>query len=69
MTGVFSVLPIPLLIALALGIGASILALRTVYTLPPAAPGQRRALPDRWDIALGILLVATVSFVFITMVG
>lgn len=69
MTGVFSVLPIPLLIAMALGIGASVLALRTVSTLLPAAPGQRRTPPDHWDIALGILLVATVSFVFITMLN
>ncbi len=69
MTGVFSVLPIPLLIALALGIGASVLVLRTVSTLLPAAPDQRRTPPDHWGVALGILLAATVSFVFIAMVS
>ncbi len=69
MTGVFSVLPIPLLIALTLGIGASVLALMTVSTLLPAAAGERRAPPDHWDTALGILLIATVSFVFIAMLS
>jgi hypothetical protein len=69
MTGVFSILPIPLLIALALGIGASLLALRTVSALLPAAAGQRQTPPEHWDIVLGILLVATVSFVFIAMLS
>ncbi len=69
MTGVFSVLPIPLLIASTLGIGAGVLALRTVSTMLLAVPGQRRTPPAHWDIALGILLVATVSFVLIAMVS